>query len=87
MDTERSRRHASKLLTYPMTVGSVLHQNSGLTLNNQRVTPEGIRSLAGQPSSHFVSPNYHTYSFNYCSPPNDPSRASRLSRNGRGHHP
>ncbi|KAL4065465.1 zinc-finger of mitochondrial splicing suppressor 51-domain-containing protein [Scleroderma citrinum] len=46
MDTERSRRHASKLLTYPLTIGSVLHQNSGLTLNNQRVTLEGSRSLA-----------------------------------------
>lgn len=48
MDTERSRRHASKLLTYPLTIGSVLHQNSGLTLNNHRVTPEGSRSLAGK---------------------------------------
>ena len=48
MDTERSRRHASKLLTYPLTIGSVLHQNSGLTLNNRRITPEGIRSLAGE---------------------------------------
>lgn len=47
MDTERSRRHASKLLTYPLTIGSVLHQHSGLTLSNQRVTPEGSRSLAG----------------------------------------
>ncbi|KAF8558386.1 hypothetical protein OG21DRAFT_1455346 [Imleria badia] len=46
VDTERSRRHASKLLTYPLTIGSVLHQNSGLTLNNHRVTPEGSRSLA-----------------------------------------
>jgi splicing suppressor protein 51 len=48
MDTERSRRHASKLLTYPLTIGSVLHQHSNLTLSNQRVTPEGARSLAGE---------------------------------------
>lgn len=47
MDTERSRRHASKVLTYPLTIGSVLHQHSSLTLNNQRLTPEGSRSLAG----------------------------------------
>ncbi|KAF8201621.1 zinc-finger of mitochondrial splicing suppressor 51-domain-containing protein [Pholiota molesta] len=46
MDTERSRRHASKLLTYPITIGGALHQHSGMTLNNQRVTPEGSRSLA-----------------------------------------
>lgn len=49
MDTERSRRHASKLLTYPLTIASVLHQNSGLTLDNQRVTLQGSRSLAGTP--------------------------------------
>jgi splicing suppressor protein 51 len=53
MDTDRSRRHASKLLTYPLTIGSVLHQNSGLTLSNQRVTPEGARSLAGESASLF----------------------------------
>lgn len=47
MDTERSRRHASKLLTYPITIGATLHQHSNLTLNNQRLTPEGSRSLAG----------------------------------------
>lgn len=47
MDSERSRRHASKLLTYPITIGGAVHQNSGLTLRNQRVTPEGSRSLAG----------------------------------------
>jgi splicing suppressor protein 51 len=48
MDTERSRRHASKLLTYPITIGGTLHQHSGLTLKNQRLTPEGSRSLAGK---------------------------------------
>lgn len=48
MDTERSRRHASKILTYPITIGSVLHQYSNLTLSNQRLTPEGSRSLAGR---------------------------------------
>lgn len=48
MDTERSRRHASKLLTYPITIGNALHQFSNLTLNNQRLTPEGSRSLAGE---------------------------------------
>ncbi|KAL0947411.1 hypothetical protein HGRIS_013524 [Hohenbuehelia grisea] len=46
MDTERSRRHASKLLTYPLSIGAVLHQYSNITLNNQRLTPEGSRSLA-----------------------------------------
>lgn len=57
MDTERARRHASKLLTYPLTIGSVLHQNSGLTLSNQRVTPEGSRSLAGESFQRDISAN------------------------------
>lgn len=51
MDTERSRRHASKVLTYPLTIGSVIHQHSYLTLSNQRLTPEGSRSLAGTSSA------------------------------------
>ena len=55
MDTERSRRHASKLLTFPITIGGTLHQHSGLTLKNQRLTPEGSRSLAGKRTNHAIS--------------------------------
>ncbi|KAJ7043204.1 zinc-finger of mitochondrial splicing suppressor 51-domain-containing protein [Mycena alexandri] len=46
MDTERSRRLASKLLSYPITIGGALHQFSPLMLSNQRLTPEGSRSMA-----------------------------------------
>ncbi len=60
MDTERSRRHASKLLTYPITIGSVIHQYSALTLGNQRLTPEGSRSLAGMHTGHSII--YHLQS-------------------------
>ncbi|PFH50077.1 hypothetical protein AMATHDRAFT_4323 [Amanita thiersii Skay4041] len=56
MDTERSRRHASKLLTYPITIGGALHQHSGLTTSNQRLTPEGSRSLAALRSTLHVEP-------------------------------
>ncbi|KAI0780773.1 zinc-finger of mitochondrial splicing suppressor 51-domain-containing protein [Trametes elegans] len=56
MDTERSRRHASKILTYPITIGSVLHQFSNLTLSNQRLTPEGSRSLAALRTNLHVPP-------------------------------
>ncbi|KAK7449693.1 translational activator for mitochondrial COX1 [Stygiomarasmius scandens] len=56
MDSERSRRHASKLLTYPMTIGSVLHQYSSLMLNNQRLTPEGSRSMAAIRSTLHTEP-------------------------------
>ncbi|GAA5837556.1 hypothetical protein JCM9279_006787 [Rhodotorula babjevae] len=45
IETERARRHVSKLLTYPITIGSVLHENSPYTLRNQRLLPEGLRSL------------------------------------------
>ncbi|KAH9842712.1 zinc-finger of mitochondrial splicing suppressor 51-domain-containing protein [Rhodofomes roseus] len=56
MDTDRARRHASKLLSYPITIGSVLHQFSGLTLRNQRLTPEGSRSLAALRTTLHVPP-------------------------------
>ncbi|KAL1944585.1 hypothetical protein VTO73DRAFT_3015 [Trametes versicolor] len=56
MDSERSRRHASKILTYPITVGSVLHQFSNLTISNQRLTPEGSRSLAALRTNLHVPP-------------------------------
>lgn len=45
IDTERSRRHVSKLLTYPLTIGSILHESSPYTLRNQRLLPEGLRSI------------------------------------------
>ncbi|KAI0727181.1 zinc-finger of mitochondrial splicing suppressor 51-domain-containing protein [Fomitopsis betulina] len=56
MDTDRARRHASKLLTYPITIGSTLHQFSNLTLRNQRLTPEGSRSLAALRTTLHVPP-------------------------------
>lgn len=48
IDDDRSRRHVSKLLTYPITIGAVLHEFSPYTLRNQRLTPNGLRSLHGQ---------------------------------------
>ena len=62
MDAERSRRHASRVLTYPLTIGSVLHQHSSLTLNNQRLTPEGSRSLAGKPITQLLTTRTKTLS-------------------------
>lgn len=48
IDSQRSRRHISKLLTYPLTIGTVLHENSPYTLRNRRLLPEGLRSLFGK---------------------------------------
>lgn len=54
INTERSRRHLSKLLTYPMSVASVMHRmgpfGTGRGSGNSeagRVTREGGRSLSG----------------------------------------
>lgn len=43
-------------MTYPITIGSVLHENSPYTLRNQRLLPEGLRSLMGASSSRSPAP-------------------------------
>ncbi|KAG2185991.1 hypothetical protein INT43_002429 [Umbelopsis isabellina] len=43
MDSDRSMRHVSKLLTYPITIASALHESSP---HRKQVTAEGLRSLA-----------------------------------------
>ena len=48
INSDRSRRHVSKLLTFPTTIASVLHENSPYSTRNQRLTPEGLRSLTGK---------------------------------------
>ncbi|WFD36142.1 translational activator for mitochondrial COX1 [Malassezia cuniculi] len=45
IESDRSRRHVSKLLSFPMTVASVLHQHSPYTRSSGRLTHEGLRSL------------------------------------------
>lgn len=46
MNSERSMRHVSHVLTYPLTIGSVLHQASPYRLGKD-LTVEGLKSLAG----------------------------------------
>ncbi|KAH7107510.1 zinc-finger of mitochondrial splicing suppressor 51-domain-containing protein [Auriculariales sp. MPI-PUGE-AT-0066] len=53
-DRERSRRVASKVLSYPMSIAGVLHQNSALNLRNQRLTAEGLRSMTALRSNLHV---------------------------------
>lgn len=43
VNSERSIRHVSKLLTYPMSIASVLHQGSPY---RKRLTKEGLRSIS-----------------------------------------
>ena len=47
IDEQRSVRHVSKLLTFPATIGSVLHENSPYHMRNRRLTAEGLRSMTG----------------------------------------
>ncbi|CAO3640961.1 unnamed protein product [Cunninghamella blakesleeana] len=44
MDSDRSMRHVSKLLTYPITIASVLHESCPYKFG-QEVTVEGMRSI------------------------------------------
>ena len=48
IDSDRAVRHVSKVLTYPITIASVLHQNGPYTSANSRITREGQRSMAGE---------------------------------------
>ncbi|KAJ1951100.1 translational activator for mitochondrial COX1 [Linderina macrospora] len=44
VDSDRSMRHVSKVLTYPVTMGAVLHQYSPFALG-AGLTPEGLKSM------------------------------------------
>ncbi len=49
IDEDRSMRQATRLLTYPVTIGSVLHELSPYNIRNRgRLTPEGLKSLSGK---------------------------------------
>ncbi|SPO23591.1 related to MSS51 - mRNA processing protein [Ustilago trichophora] len=45
IESDRSRRHVSKLLTFPTTMGAVIHENSPYTKKSRRLTHEGLRSM------------------------------------------
>lgn len=45
INEDRSMRHATRLLTYPVTVGSVLHDLSPYNVRN-RLTTEGLKSFS-----------------------------------------
>ena len=48
VNDERSMRQVSRILTYPITLGSVLHELSPYTIKSGgRLTVEGLKSLSG----------------------------------------
>lgn len=49
INDERSMRQATRLLTYPVTIGSVLHELSPYSIQRGgRLTVEGLKSLSGK---------------------------------------
>jgi len=49
VDDERAMRQVTRLLTYPITVGSILHELSPYNISKSgRLTSEGLRSLSGE---------------------------------------
>jgi splicing suppressor protein 51 len=56
INDERSLRQATRLLTYPVTIGSVLHELSPYSIKKEgRLTVEGLKSLSGMyPSAIFA---------------------------------
>ena len=55
INDERSMRQATRLLTYPLTIGSVLHELSPYNIRpGGRLTPEGLKSLSGMSVINFA---------------------------------
>lgn len=49
INDERSLRHATRLLTYPVTIASVLDELSPYNVRaGGRLTPEGLKSFSGR---------------------------------------
>lgn len=49
VNSDRSMRQITRLLTYPITVGSVLHELSPYNIQNGgRLTVEGLKSFSGK---------------------------------------
>lgn len=54
INEERSLRHATSLLTYPITIASIIHELSPYNIRKGgRLTSEGLKSLSGW-SSHMI---------------------------------
>lgn len=48
INSDRSMRQATRLLTYPVTIGSVLHELSPYGIRKgERLTAEGLKSISG----------------------------------------
>jgi splicing suppressor protein 51 len=56
LNEDREMRHATKLLTYPLTIASIIHELSPYSIRSGqagmqpqgRLTPEGLKSFSGE---------------------------------------
>jgi splicing suppressor protein 51 len=48
LNEDREMRQATKLLTYPITVASIINEMSPYNLRNGRMTAEGLKSFSGK---------------------------------------
>lgn len=52
INEDRSMRQATRMLTYPMTIASIIHELSPYNIRaGGRLTVEGLKSLSGKPGS------------------------------------
>ena len=57
INDERSLRQVTKLLTYPITVASFVHELSPYDIRH-RLTVEGLKSVSGKPFLLYLTCNY-----------------------------
>ena len=58
INDDRSMRQATRLLTYPVTIGSILHELSPYSVRpGGRLTTEGLKSLSGKCSPIRINPD------------------------------
>lgn len=55
INADMHQRQATRLLTYPTTIGSILHELSPYNVKSGgRLTPEGLRSFSGKPGHNMT---------------------------------
>jgi len=71
IDDPRHMRQVTKLLTYPITIATVLHELSPYSIRSGgRLTNEGLRSLSGtKPCSHEITVEFNADLNSICSSP------------------
>lgn len=81
INADRSMRQATRLLSYPLTVGSILHELSPYNIRSGgRLTAEGLKSLSGMSFVLFGINRADCPSFTIYSPPPTTGSRNKCSR-------